>query len=162
MLRLRSWPVVVPVLVAILVSTGPVQSAEAPVSVTVSDPLSFTRLYSDSDGGSHFADMEMPFELKDYAPPAPPISVTDFVGVEGFVVISSPAGWFGSWHPAPRRQYMFCLSGILEVEVTDGEIRRFGPGAVVLVEDTTGKGHISRVVGDERGYLVAMPIKEEQ
>ena len=53
---------------------------------------------------------------------------------------------------------MFCLSGILEVEVTDGEIRRFGPGAVILVEDTTGKGHVSRIIGEERAFMVASPL----
>ena len=33
------------------------------------------------------------------------------------------------------------------MRVSDGEERRFGAGSVVLVEDTTGKGHVSRVVG---------------
>ncbi len=146
---------------ATIVGISPAYGQDVPASVTVSEPLSITRLYSDSEGGSHFSDVEIPFELKDYAPPTPPISVTDFVGVEGFVIISSPAGWFGDWHPAPRKQYMFCLSGTLEVEVTDGEVRQFGPGSVILVEDTTGKGHVSRVVGKERGYMLAMPIREQ-
>jgi hypothetical protein len=137
------------------------QHQESKPEVVVSVPLSVTRLYSDSDGESHFEDIEIPFELKNYAPPAPPISVTNFIGVDGFVVISSPAGWFGNWHPAPRKQYMFCLSGELEVEVSDGEIRRFGPGSVVLVEDTSGKGHISKVVGDARCHMAAMPVKEK-
>jgi quercetin dioxygenase-like cupin family protein len=81
--------------------------------------------------------------------------------VEGFAIISSPSGWFGDWHPAPRKQYMFCLSGELEVEVSDGEIRRFNPGSVILLEDTSGKGHVSRVVGEGRGYMAAMPVKDK-
>ena len=40
---------------------------------------------------------------------------------ESVAVISSPAGWYGDWHPAPRRQLMFCLAGELEVQVSDGE-----------------------------------------
>jgi hypothetical protein len=131
-------------------------------NIVVSAPLSVTRLYSDSDGESHFEDIELPFELKHFAPPAPPISVSEFIKVEGFVIITSPSGWFGDWHPAPRRQYMFCLSGELEVEVSDGETRRFGPGAVLLVEDTSGKGHVSRVVGDNRGYMAAMPVNDKR
>ena len=38
--------------------------------------------------------------------------------------------------------------GYLEVEVADGEVRRLGPGDIVLVEDLAGTGHITRVVGD--------------
>jgi hypothetical protein len=136
------------------------QHNEPTQEIAVSAPLSVTRLYSDSNGESHFEDIEIPFDLKDYAPPAPPISVTDFIGTDGFVIISSPPGWFGDWHPAPRKQYMFCLSGELEVEVSDGEIRRFGPGSVIFVEDTSGKGHVSRIVGNKRGYMVAMPVKD--
>jgi hypothetical protein len=151
-------------LLALLILTTPclAQPQESNLKITVSSPLSATRIYSDSIGESHFEDIELPFELKDFAPPAPPISVTDFIGVEGFVIISSPAGWFGDWHPVPRKQYMFCLTGELEVEVSDGEIRRFGPGDVILVEDTSGKGHVSRVVGEERGYMVAMPVKGQR
>jgi quercetin dioxygenase-like cupin family protein len=44
---------------------------------------------------------------------------------------------------------IFCLSGEIEAEVSDGEVRRFGPGAVILLEDTSGPGHITRVVGED-------------
>lgn len=132
------------------------------IDIAVSEPLKITRLYSDAQGGSHFVDEELSFELMDFAPPAPPISVSPKFNADGLVVISSPPGWQGDWHPAPRRQLMFCLSGILEVEVTDGEIRRFGPGSVALVEDTTGTGHISRVIGDERAFMVAAPLVDRE
>ena len=51
-------------------------------------------------------------------------------------------------HTAPRRQLIVSLSGESEVTVSDGETRRFGPGSVVLVEDTSGKGHRTRRIGD--------------
>jgi quercetin dioxygenase-like cupin family protein len=57
---------------------------------------------------------------------------------------------------------MFVLSGELDVEVTDGELRRFGPGDVILVEDIIGKGHISRALGDERVYMVAVPLVDQE
>ncbi len=38
--------------------------------------------------------------------------------------------------------------------------RRFGPGSVLVLEDTTGQGHVSRVVGDERAYIAAVPITD--
>jgi quercetin dioxygenase-like cupin family protein len=60
----------------------------------------------------------------------------------------APTGWFGDWHPAPRRQLFVALAGELEVTVSDGEARRIRAGDVVLTEDTTGKGHTTRVIGD--------------
>ena len=55
--------------------------------------------------------------------------------------------WYGDWHPAPRRQFLVYIAGEMEAEASDGEVRRLGPGSIALVEDTTGKGHRSRVVG---------------
>ncbi len=135
------------------------QPQEKPVSIKVAEPLRYVRIYSDSNGQSHFAEEEAAFQLVDYAPPAPPISVTEVLGAEGVSFISSPSGWFGDWHPAPRRQFIFMLAGELEAEVSDGEVRIFKPGDIVLVEDTTGQGHISRVVSKERAYLAVVPLK---
>jgi uncharacterized cupin superfamily protein len=83
------------------------------------------------------------------------------IKAEGVLFISSPSNWHGDWHPAPRRQFYFPLSGELEVEVSDGEVRRFSSGDVLLLEDTFGKGHISRVVSNERGYAVFVPLGKE-
>jgi len=38
-------------------------------------------------------------------------------------------------------------------------VRRFGPGAVMLAEDTTGRGHSTRVVGTEPRSYVTIPLK---
>jgi hypothetical protein len=129
------------------------------MKIEVSAPVKCVRLYADSDGESHFEDGEIPFELKDFAPPAPPVSITDLWEGTGAFLMSSPPGWVGDLHPAPRRMLMFILRGVLEVEASDGEVRTFEPGpGALLVEDTSGKGHISRVTGDERGCLVAIPL----
>ena len=128
--------------------------------IEVADPLSFVRIYSDALGESHFADEELPFALVDFAPPAPPISVTEALAADSVAVISSPAGWHGDWHPVPRRQLMFVLAGELEVRVSDGEIRRFAPGAILLVEDTVGKGHVSAVVGTQRCFMANVPLRD--
>ena len=44
---------------------------------------------------------------------------------------------------------MIWLSGETDFEVSDGEVRRFKPGSLLLLEDTAGKGHVSRVVGED-------------
>jgi hypothetical protein len=51
---------------------------------------------------------------------------------------------------APGRQIMCVLQGEVEATASDGETRRFPPGAVLLLEDTIGKGHATRVVGASR------------
>jgi len=51
-----------------------------------------------------------------------------------------------SWHVAPQRQFAINLTGALEVEVSDGARRRLGPGDLVFLEDTHGKGHVTRLL----------------
>jgi len=41
------------------------------------------------------------------------------------------------------------LDGAVDVEISDGTIRRFSTGDVLLAEDTTGRGHISRAVDNQ-------------
>jgi len=109
----------------------------------------YVRVYADSDGESHFTDEEMELRLATFAPPAPPISLSAFTPSKQFALLASPAGWFGDWHTAPHRQFFFRLCGEIEIRVSDGEVRRLGPGSILFVEDTTGKGHTTRNIGDE-------------
>jgi quercetin dioxygenase-like cupin family protein len=63
-------------------------------------------------------------------------------------------------HPAPQEQWVVMLRGTIEVEVSEGTKRRFGPGDLVLATDTTGAGHITVGVGDppfEALFLPALP-----
>jgi quercetin dioxygenase-like cupin family protein len=110
--------------------------------------MHYHRLFAGADGISHFEDAEVALSESAYAPPAPPYLVSSREAVTGVVMTTLPAGWFGDWHPSPRLQWWFQLSGNLEVEVGDGEKRRLGPGSIVRVEDTTGRGHTTRVIGD--------------
>ena len=107
-----------------------------------------TRIETGPDGRSRFADAEVAMEPRDYAPPAPPMGVSAPVAADRLLFARFPAGWFGDWHPTPRRQAYVQLWGEIEVTVGTGEVRRFRAGDVVLVEDTTGPGHTTRVVGD--------------
>lgn len=159
----RIWLVVIVVLGIAITgrNTTYASSAGDQRPIKPAEPMEYVRIYSDSTGASHFSDGELTFTLTDFAPPAPPISVSDVIQSERAAFISSPGGWVGDWHPAPQRQYWICLTGQLEVEVSDGEVRTFRPGAVVLVEDTWGKGHVSRVMGEERCYSIVVTIKEK-
>jgi quercetin dioxygenase-like cupin family protein len=119
-----------------------------------SGKLNVTRLYTDSAGESHFLDETAEVQEVDFAPPAPPMFMSAPTAVDQMVYLKLPVGWYGDLHPAPRRQQMTLLSGALEVQASDGEVRQFKPGETVLVEDTTGKGHASKSVNGESIVLV--------
>jgi hypothetical protein len=111
--------------------------------------VSYLRLYADATGESHFEDVSAPLSQIDFSPPTPPMNVSAFVPAEQWAFLQLPAAWCGDWHPVPQRQVFFWLAGEVEAMVSDGEVRRFPAGTVVLVEDTAGKGHCSRTVGEE-------------
>ena len=108
--------------------------------------MRYARMYTDGGGETHFEDVEVDL------PPVPLVPGSAAIGVSAPVPASAsafcrlPPGWDGAWHTIPRRGYSVILSGELEIAVSDGEVRRFGPGTLVLGEDTTGKGHHDRVV----------------
>jgi len=108
----------------------------------------YARIYCDADGASHWADVEIDLSPVAYAPPSPAIDVSVPFVTTSAVLFSIPAGWYGDWHPTPRRQLYVILSGRLEVTTTGGETRTLAPGDIVLVEDEVAPGHITRAVGE--------------
>jgi hypothetical protein len=110
--------------------------------------VAYVRLYADSDGESHFEDREEELTLTEFAPPAAPVNLSTFVPAVRAGMLGAPSGWRGDWHTSSARNLFFVVSGEWEIEVSDGEVRCFGPGTIMLVEDTTGKGHFSRVIGE--------------
>ena len=118
----------------------------------------YVRLFADAEGESHFEEVEVPLATLDFAPPARPMHLSPFGPAERWAFFEIPAGWVGEWHPTPRRQVFFWLAGEVEITVSDGDVRRFPAGTVLLVEDTTGKGHHSRTVAaDTLAGVVQLP-----
>jgi hypothetical protein len=107
------------------------------------------RLYTDEAGESHFGTWKWHATEAAFAPPAPPVQVTEPVPAERVLMLRTPAGWHGDLHPAPRRQLMVVVAGSMEATASDGETRLFTPGSAILLEDTTGRGHSSRTVDGE-------------
>lgn len=54
------------------------------------------------------------------------------------------------------------LSGEWVVTASDGESRHFASGSALLVEDTTGTGHSSRVMSDTESVAVVVLLTQEQ
>ncbi len=111
--------------------------------------MHYTRIFAGPDGESHFEDVDLELHEAAYAPPAPPFFVSQPSPATAVVWTTIPQGWSGDWHPTPRLQWWFQLAGEVEVATSDGETRRFVAGSVVRVEDTTGRGHTTRVVGEQ-------------
>jgi len=122
--------------------------------------MKYIRVYADENGESHFEDVEMPFRAVEFAPPATPVDASEFGPATRCGFLKAPPGWEGDWHPAPKRQWMLYLAGEVEAEVSDGETRRIGPGSITLLEDTWGKGHRSRVVGDDEVLLAVVQLED--
>jgi hypothetical protein len=115
---------------------------------TSSKSITYDRIFNDESGESHFGRVDVELSSTNYAPPAPPLDVSTPDSAERVLFFRAVAGWTGDFHPTPRRQIYFGLSGSIEVTASDGEMRVFPPGSVVLLEDTRGRGHHTKVVGD--------------
>ena len=110
------------------------------------------RMYSGSDGESHFEEVTPGFA------PADGQDRTQLEGAEGVSFGRAQPGYFLDWHNAPRRQYVVTLAGEVEIGLGDGTVRRFGPGDVLLAEDLTGRGHTTRVVSTEPRLTLTVPL----
>ena len=103
--------------------------------------MKILRVYSGDDGESHFEDVEV--ALKDLGHIG---KLSKLEQATGVVFRTTGGDYEYGWHCAPRRQYVINLDAAVELEVGDGSVRRLEAGSVLLAEDLTGRGHISRAV----------------
>jgi quercetin dioxygenase-like cupin family protein len=122
--------------------------------------MKYTRLYSDNNGVSHFEEIEVEFQTVDFAPPAPPLDISVLGPAEQCFILKAEPGWKGDWHPVPYRQLHFYMSGEVEAEASDGRKRRIRAGEFALVEDTTGKGHRSCVIGSSEVHIAVIKLAD--
>jgi quercetin dioxygenase-like cupin family protein len=120
--------------------------------------MKYVTLFLDNQNTSHFKDENIEFKSTNFAPPAPPVNLSNYTAVSQLVFFQIPAGWFGDWHPAPKKQFFCCLQGAIEIVAGDGEKRTFRPGDVFLLEDTAGQGHTTQVVGKEDFVAVIVQV----
>lgn len=123
----------------------------------------YTRLFEDESGESHFEELEVALAPVDFAPPAPPLNIAPFVPTAESLWVGAPAGWAGDTpHPAPRRQVFCTVKGNYEVTASDGDTRRFPPGSVLMFEDTNGTGHSTRIISGEGALVFAVLLADSQ
>jgi len=103
------------------------------------EQFKITRIYADASGESHFEDISVPLTDKGAIG-----YLSGQVPAKGIIFRKVEEQYDYNFHNAPARQYIALMDGSIEIETSDGEIRSFGAGEVLLVEDITGKGHRSR------------------
>lgn len=102
-----------------------------------------TRIYSDTDGNSHFEDIIIPLNDKGK------IGFLSETQNTGSIIFRKVTGSYDyDFHTAPARQYILLMDGAIEIETSLGTKRIFGTGEVLLVEDTTGKGHRTKNINN--------------
>jgi quercetin dioxygenase-like cupin family protein len=113
--------------------------------------MKVVRIYTGPDHQTHFQDLDLETFAK----------LSANVG-EGPVRLNrGPAKSSLDFHNAPRRQYVVVMAGVMEIEISDGTKRQLVPGDVLVAEDLTGKGHITRGVGEDPRISLAVPLAAE-
>jgi hypothetical protein len=127
-----------------------IQTQQGVVAAQSRKPVMMTHLFTGPDGQTHADEIEAKFTAAD---------VYTMMQTTGIAELHRAApGSVIDWHPAPRRQYVITLTGRGEIELFDGKKIPLGPGHIDFVEDTTGKGHITRVVGNEDRITIQLPV----
>lgn len=111
-------------------------------------------LYEDANGISHFRDIEVEWVEQRYSS-----KLSKRMPANGIIFRETAGDYNLDWHPAPRRQYIVNLDAGVQITASDGETRVIGPGEVLLVEDTTGKGHLSKAVDGKMRRSIFVPIE---
>jgi len=122
--------------------------------------MNLIRLYSDAAGESHFEQVDLKLTLREFAPPAAPLRVSDLQPAQNYVILEVGAEWGGAvLHPSPTRMMAFSLSGCTRVTASSGESHTFVAGDCLLHEDTSGKGHSTEVISDlpARWVFIRLP-----
>jgi len=110
-------------------------------------------LYTDAKGESHFRDIEVEWAEETRAG-----KISKRLPATGIIFRQVPPTYDLDWHPAPRRQYIINLDAGVQITASDGESRVIGAGEVILVEDTKGKGHLSKAVGQQVRHCIFVPV----
>lgn len=127
-------------------------------------PVVITRIFTGPDGLAHAEDIELKLGARGASemlkatgaefsvrPPTAGASPTNTAATS----VSDPG-----WHTGPARQFVITLSGNSEVEVSGGVHVLAGPGHINLIEDTTGKGHITRNFGPDDRIALTIPLAD--
>ena len=110
-------------------------------------------LYADANGQSHWRDIEIEWVEETRSG-----KLSKRLPATGIIFRETKADYDLDWHTAPRRQYIINLDAGVKITASDGESRVIGAGEIILVEDITGKGHLSKAVENKLRHSIFVPI----
>lgn len=112
-----------------------------------------TRIYADDNGDSHFEDLLIPMsDAGDIG------ALSETIPVKGLIFREVEPSYDYDFHNAPQKQYIILLEGEIQIETSSGDIRNFKAGEILLVEDTTGKGHRTRNILPKKRKSIFIPL----
>jgi len=103
-----------------------------------------TRLYTGEEGQSHFEEIDIPV-----AHAGDVGSLSEKFKATGIIFRETDGDYFYDWHNPSCRQFIIMLNGQVEVQIGSGERRIFSTGDILLAEDVTGQGHVSKAVNGQ-------------
>jgi uncharacterized cupin superfamily protein len=133
---------------AMLRHTPPALAAQTPTPSHA--PVKIVHFFTGADGQTHFD--EIITDTGNGVKLLPVTSAELHHGAPGSVTVP---------HVAPHRQYVITLSGHGELESSDGKKVEVGPGTVEFAEDLTGKGHITRTIGNEDRVTLWLQLADQ-
>jgi hypothetical protein len=122
----------------------------------VADTQRIWRIYTRPDGRSALEPLDVPLGSSRHG------LVSRMFKATGVDLHRQSPGHEADWHPAPRRQLIATLTGEAEIECGDGQVLKIRPGVIHLVEDVTGQGHITRVLGTEDRVAIFVPLADDE
>ena len=105
--------------------------------------MRYLRIYAEDGGASRFEDVELEGTMTHIVNGVPPLLVSGPFGCSEITFVEQPKDAHWEAHVAPRKQWIIVLCGRAAITITDGQCREVGPGDIVLVEDTAGRGHLT-------------------
>jgi hypothetical protein len=149
MLLILGW---IPTLAVV---TGARWFTGAPIFAATPTPITITRLYTGPDGKTKVEEFQVPLRAQGRG-----TELSTIVPVKSLQFRRTNLDYNLDWHPAPSRQFVITLSGESEVELDGGRKLRLGPGNILLAEDTTGQGHISRALASGDRVSLFIPLAD--
>lgn len=118
-------------------------------------------LYTGPDGRARFREKTLPLDAG-----SPQVSLSKIAQTSGIQWRESPVGFHSDVHVSGEPQWVFILSGTMEINLQDGTSRRFTAGEHFYSGDTLPEGavfdpdlhgHRSRQIGNQS--LVTLFVK---
>ena len=126
--------------------------------------LTYDHLYVGDDGETHFKTVTVDYKRFKYASNIPPV----WAAPEGrwnakyLMLAGNSPGWDARpLHPPRHRQIFIVLTGTTAFVASDGEVREYGPGQMILMEDNNSKGHGSFVPSKGNSMVAIIPLEDE-